>query len=442
MTLMLSGAAFGQDWIETQRLTADEPAMEDVFGSAIDFDGESIIVGVPNLDSDLENEGGAYVFVRDGEGWRRQAVLRSASPEIDGIFGSSVAIQGDLAVVGSILGDGIEVDSGTATVFRRSGDEWIAITTLSASDGETGAQFGHSATIDHGTIAIGAVTDSDTGSVYVFEPDAGAWVESAKLQPISFPMTGSFGSSVAVSGEVLAVGATRSGTDDDRPGAVYVYERSDGNWIETVRLVGTGLQSGARFGWDVDIDADRIIAGGISAGRQQGKAFIFLNDGEMWQEETELIAPNTEGSTFGTVSIDGGIAVVGAQNFDLGARATGRAFIYQLRNGSWVLSDLINSSNPTEFALFGNSVAVDGQTIVAAAALESDDAFRAGAAYVFEPNPCLPDIDGDGSLTIFDFLAFQTAFDAGDPVADFDRDGDFTIFDFLAFQTAFDAGCP
>ncbi|MEO1008891.1 MAG: EF-hand domain-containing protein [Planctomycetota bacterium] len=55
---------------------------------------------------------------------------------------------------------------------------------------------------------------------------------------------------------------------------------------------------------------------------------------------------------------------------------------------------------------------------------------------------CVPDFDGDGSLTIFDFLAFQTAFDAGDLMADLDGDGVLTIFDFLAFQTAFDAGCP
>jgi len=55
---------------------------------------------------------------------------------------------------------------------------------------------------------------------------------------------------------------------------------------------------------------------------------------------------------------------------------------------------------------------------------------------------CRPDLDGDGELTIFDFLAFQNAFDDMDPVADFDDDGEFTIFDFLAFQNAFDAGCP
>ncbi|MEQ8846102.1 MAG: S8 family serine peptidase [Phycisphaerales bacterium] len=54
---------------------------------------------------------------------------------------------------------------------------------------------------------------------------------------------------------------------------------------------------------------------------------------------------------------------------------------------------------------------------------------------------CRADFDGDGGLTLFDFLAYQTAFDAGEARADFDGDGSLTIFDFLAFQTAFDAGC-
>jgi hypothetical protein len=55
---------------------------------------------------------------------------------------------------------------------------------------------------------------------------------------------------------------------------------------------------------------------------------------------------------------------------------------------------------------------------------------------------CPPDLDGDGVLTILDFLAFQNLFDAGDIAADFDFDGELTLFDFLAFQNAFDAGCP
>jgi len=55
---------------------------------------------------------------------------------------------------------------------------------------------------------------------------------------------------------------------------------------------------------------------------------------------------------------------------------------------------------------------------------------------------CAADIDGDGELTLFDFLAFQNLFDAGDPAADFDGDGSLTLFDFLSFQNEFDGGCP
>jgi len=65
----------------------------------------------------------------------------------------------------------------------------------------------------------------------------------------------------------------------------------------------------------------------------------------------------------------------------------------------------------------------------------------AGGAALATPE-CPADIDGDGDLTIFDFLAFQNLFDAGDLAADFDGDGDLTIFDFLEFQNQFDAGCP
>ena len=57
------------------------------------------------------------------------------------------------------------------------------------------------------------------------------------------------------------------------------------------------------------------------------------------------------------------------------------------------------------------------------------------------PLSCGADLDGDGELTLFDFLTFQNLFDAGDPLADFDGDGALTLFDFLAFQNAFDAGC-
>ena len=54
---------------------------------------------------------------------------------------------------------------------------------------------------------------------------------------------------------------------------------------------------------------------------------------------------------------------------------------------------------------------------------------------------CAPDLDGNGTLDLFDFLAFTNLFNAGDLAADFDGDGVLDLFDFLAFTNAFNAGC-
>jgi hypothetical protein len=96
--------------------------------------------------------------------------------------------------------------------------------------------------------------------------------------------------------------------------------------------------------------------------------------------------------------------------------------------------DLHDLLPPTARASHANAVWHDGATlhIVGEAG---------GRATLWSRPLCLADLDADGELTIFDFLAFQTAFDAGEMAADYDGDGSLTIFDFLAFQNAFDAGC-
>jgi hypothetical protein len=95
-----------------------------------------------------------------------------------------------------------------------------------------------------------------------------------------------------------------------------------------------------------------------------------------------------------------------------------------------------------------NSMAVfdtgSGDALVVAGGFTEVDGAVANRLAVWSgptPAPCPADLDGDGALTIFDFLRYQNLFDAGDPIADFDGDGALTIFDFLAFQNAFDAGC-
>ena len=95
----------------------------------------------------------------------------------------------------------------------------------------------------------------------------------------------------------------------------------------------------------------------------------------------------------------------------------------------------------------GMDIRVDGDDAVAITLSQGDPFdFIQEFAITGDGSPCdtgcRADIDGDGALTLFDFLAFQNLFDAGDLAADFDGDGALTLFDFLAFQNEFDAGCP
>jgi hypothetical protein len=106
----------------------------------------------------------------------------------------------------------------------------------------------------------------------------------------------------------------------------------------------------------------------------------------------------------------------------------------------------VPAGGPTEFVPI-TLVATQAGPIDAELRIVSNDPDRPGAivrltaTVVGGGGGCPADLDGDGVLTLFDFLAFQNLFDTGSPEADFDGDGELTLFDFLAFQNAFDAGC-
>ncbi|MFI4883284.1 MAG: GC-type dockerin domain-anchored protein, partial [Phycisphaerales bacterium JB064] len=134
------------------------------------------------------------------------------------------------------------------------------------------------------------------------------------------------------------------------------------------------------------------------------------------------------------IAVSGQAVVGGALEVDLEGLDTG-TFTPQVGDEFVILTAVGGVSGTFDAA----PVTIDGDTRYEWAIEHDADQIVLHLANIVLP--CIADIDGDGSLTIFDFLAFQNAFDAGDAIADFDGDGSLTIFDFLAFQNAFDAGC-
>ena len=174
------------------------------------------------------------------DSWLQQAKL-SASDGADGdIFGQSVAISGDTVLVAPSANNG----KGIVYVFEKSGEDWMnttEIARLTASDGVDGDYFGSSVAISGNTVVVGAAEDdSGKGSAYVFEKPSGGWVsatETAKLSAsdgkgnddCSLPECDYFGSSVAINGGTVVVGAWG---DDTWKGSAYVFEKPGGGWGE------------------------------------------------------------------------------------------------------------------------------------------------------------------------------------------------------------------
>ena len=145
------------------------------FGTSIEVDGDVAIVGAPDATGQEVATGAAYVFRRDANGWSQEAKLAAADGQFADTLGTNVAIRGDVAVAGGPLAYvGDEIQQGVTYVFRRTASGWTQDTKLAASDGGSDDLFGGGVTIGAAQIVIGASgeagPDSDPlqGGVYSY----------------------------------------------------------------------------------------------------------------------------------------------------------------------------------------------------------------------------------------------------------------------------------
>lgn len=176
----LKGAAYvyarsGTTWTEQSKLTAGDGATSDWFGASVSIDCDTAVVGASRHDYNGTDSGAAYVFTRSGTTWAEQAKLTASDGATYDLFGASVSIDGDTTLVGAYGDYENGPDSGTAFAFARSGSTWVEGAKLTAGDGAAGDLFGASVSISGDTAVVGAYGDDDngakSGSVHVFELD-------------------------------------------------------------------------------------------------------------------------------------------------------------------------------------------------------------------------------------------------------------------------------
>jgi FG-GAP repeat protein len=255
---------------------------------------------------------------------------------------------------------------------------------LTASDGVAFDEFGWSVTVSgNGSIAVvGAIADDNfRGAVYVYRRTDANWVET-KLTANDGLAGDEFGWSVAISwdGNTVAVGAF--GADSFR-GSTYVYRWDGLHWIETKLTASDGMP-GDEFGWAVALSGDggTLVIGAVGDGLDQGSAYVYRRSGTQWVQTKKLIASDgVRGDTFGhavAASSNGNAVVSGAFSAN---SFQGAAYVYQWDGAQWVQTKLV-ASDGSAGDQFGFSVGMsgDGNSVIAGAFGESS---LRGAAYIF-----------------------------------------------------------
>lgn len=329
----------GGSWTETQVLVADDGAASDGFGFSVSISGDTILVGAPYATvGGNGGQGAAYVFQRSGGSWSQAQKLVTAAGGASNNFGWSVAVSGATAIVSAPVAPvGENALQGNATVFTEDAGSWTEGPTLVAEDGAAFATFGSSVAIDGDTLVVGANgVDSYFGAAYVFERSGTDWNQVARLAPDDGTTLEFFGISVAVSGANAIVGAYNQRVGDNNgQGSAYVFTASGGTWTQAQKLVASDGAASARFGLAVAIDGATALVGSyfadVDANVNQGAAYVFRLDGDTWSETDKLVASDgaADDNLGNAVALSGDTALAGVLNAAIdGNPGAGAAYFF------------------------------------------------------------------------------------------------------------------
>jgi len=266
-------------WTQQGKLTADDTGRYDRFATSVAIDGDTALVGASgHALRPSQPTGAVYIYVRTSETWKLQCTIGADDGHGD-LFGDSVALDADTALVGS---PGESSYAGAAYVFRRRGSCWVQ---QSRFVGATHDDFlGGSVALDGNTALVGASgATAGAGAVYVLERRGGGWVQQGKLLASDGAPDFGFGTSVALAGRTALVGASGIFTGTPRPGAAYVFVRGQRGFTQRAVLLAPGGALDDGFGGSVALAGHTAFVGAPDTtrpgGAPAGAVYVFKNDG-------------------------------------------------------------------------------------------------------------------------------------------------------------------
>lgn len=389
-TTRVARAALDGPWLQGPKIVPDNLTDDDWFGTALTVDGDLAAFGARN----------ATVYIRqrdqDGRGSWGELARRSGTST----FGQALSLDGDTLAIGSWN------DGGTGAVFIHQRDEggadnWGEVASITPPSVASGDQFGGSVALAGDVLVAGAAEAAGTGQAHIFMRDQGGADNWGQVAVLAGAATGdAFGQDVAIDGDLIAISAFRHDGVGVDSGAAYVYERNAGgadNWGEVAELAADDAAADIRFGYSVAVNGDLIAVGaqrGDGAEAQSGALYLFARDeggADNWGQVTKITHPDGKsGDRFGeSVATDGDLILVGAPRGDAATTDEGAAYLYGRDEGgadNWGMVAELTADDGESGDLFADEVAINGSVAVAGQIFDDDGGSNSGAAYVFESN--------------------------------------------------------
>lgn len=403
------------DFVLQQRLSADPTYANhtaDYFGRSIAIDGDTMVVGVPELLLSGKaaypdaGPGAVYVYTRNQNGtatdqtddiWDFQTALTPDEfQDNHSSFGSSIAVYGDTIVVGAK-----HESSGTVYIFTRSGSGWTSqppqVESVTIQGLYNTAQFGSAVAIYEDTIVVGAEGGrtgnvNSSGAAYILEKQGETWAapKISDIKPADLHSLDAFGNAVAIHGDLIVVGARYAGPNGYWSGAAYVVTKNGADWSTLSPTIAkllprNGTELG-RFGSKVATNGVDVAISSVKKDSNSyaiGSVQIFTRNGTDWS----TLAPSE-------VIFDSGIQydefgsdlALTADRLIVGAENVSKTYIYRKTGSTWYSTTLDQVISPGAGSNigFGYGVATSGNTIVIGAPENDSVGSNSGSIFTYE----------------------------------------------------------
>ncbi len=353
-----------------QILAADGLA-KDLFGYSISTNGADVFIGSPRNGESCQNCGAVYVYAFDGKDWIQKQKLMPEALVERSFFGAAVDVFEDYAVIGA---HGTNDYRGKIYVYKNNGLLWELEAELIPDDLQKSDLFGSSVALDGENIVVGAHGADDNGSrsgaAYFYQKDQDVWSLVNRVVASNGGSSDTFAGEVDISGEYAVIGSHLFANEQGRIGSAYVFHLVDGQWVEEAMLTSDEPQDWDYFGVDVVIIQDTIVVGSSfddDRGLQSGSVYVFERYGQQWDITSKLVADDGHADDkFGSaIDIFENKIIVGAYLNDTQEQNSGAAYQFEFYGNVWSQTKKIIPDEGKERGFFGGSVAIfDGVSFV------------------------------------------------------------------------------